>query len=312
MTNLSNALPQHRDRAFLADGGLETTLVFLEGIDLPSFAAFPLVLSEAGRETLTRYFAPYLAEAKRRGVGFVLDTPTWRANPDWAEKLGFGLEDLLEANRRAVAFAAELRDQFGAPSIPIVLNGVIGPRGDGYVVGSAMTADEAARYHRPQIEALRDGGADMVSAITMTYAEEAVGIALAARACDVPVALSFTVETDGRLPSGQDLKAAIEETDAATGNTPAYYMINCAHPDHFRGSLGSSEPWLDRILGIRANASRKSHAELDASTELDIGDPAELGRQYRDLRSQLPKLRIFGGCCGTDHRHIVAICEACL
>jgi homocysteine S-methyltransferase len=312
MSNLSNALPQHRDGTFLADGGLETTLVFLERIDLPSFAAFPLVLSEAGRETLTRYFAPYLAEAERRGVGFVLDTPTWRANPDWAEKLGFGLEDLLDANRRAVAFAAELRNKVGAPSIPIVLNGVIGPRGDGYVVGSAMTADEAASYHRPQIEALRDGGADMVSAITMTYAEEAVGIAHAARACGVPVALSFTVETDGRLPSGQDLKAAIEETDAATGNTPAYYMINCAHPDHFRGALASGEPWIDRILGIRANASRKSHAELDASTELDIGDPAELGRQYRDLRSQLPKLRIFGGCCGTDHRHIVAICEACL
>ncbi|GJD54038.1 hypothetical protein OPKNFCMD_6818 [Methylobacterium crusticola] len=312
MANVSKELPQVRGGIFLADGGLETTLVFLKGIDLPSFAAFPLVLSEAGRETLTRYFAPYLAEAKRRGVGFILDTPTWRANPDWAEKLGLGLDDLLEANHRAVTFAAELRDKAGVPSISIVLNGVIGPRGDGYVVGSAMTADEAARYHRPQIEALRDGGADMVSAITMTYAEEAVGIARAARACGMSVALSFTVETDGRLPSGQDLKAAIEETDAATGNTPAYYMINCAHPDHFRGALASGEPWLNRILGIRANASRKSHAELDVSTELDIGDPAELGRQYRDLRSHLPNLRVFGGCCGTDHRHIAAICEACL
>jgi len=297
-------LPQLQNGAFLADGGLETTLVFLEGLDLPSFAAFPLVLSEAGRETLTQYFAPYLAEAKRRGIGFLLDTPTWRANPDWAEKLGFGPEDLLEANRRAVAFAAEMRDAVGEPSLPIVLNGVVGPRGDGYIVGAKMTADEAARYHRPQIEALRDGGADMVSAITMTYAEEAVGIALAARACGMPVAISFTVETDGRLPSGQALKAAVEETDLATSNTPAYYMINCAHPDHFRGALSPGEPWLDRIVGIRANASRKSHAELDASTELDIGDPAELGRQYKALRSQLRQLRVFGGCCGTDHRHI--------
>lgn len=311
MTNASNALPQHHDGAFLTDGGLETTLVFLEGMDLPSFAAFPLVLSEAGRETLTRYFAPYLAEAERRGVGFILDTPTWRANPDWGEKLGFGLEDLLDANRRAVAFAAELRKKVGNPQNPIVLNGVIGPRGDGYIVGSTMTADEAARYHRPQIEALRDGGADMVSAITMNYGEEALGIALAAKACGMPVAISFTVEIDGRLPSGQDLKAAVEEADAATGNSPAYYMINCAHPDHFRGALASGEPWLNRILGIRANASRKSHAELDASTELDIGDPTELGRQYRDLRSSLPNLRVFGGCCGTDHRHIVAICDAC-
>lgn len=305
-------LPQLQGGNFLTDGGLETTLVFLEGIDLPSFAAFPLILTEAGRETLARYFEPYLIEARNRRIGFVLDTPTWRANADWAEKLGFSLDDVLEANRRAVAFAAWLRDKVGDPSIPIVLNGVIGPRGDGYVVGAAMTEDEAARYHRPQIDALRDGGADMVSAVTMTYVEEAVGIALAARACGVPVAISFTVETDGRLPSGQDLKAAIEQTDAATGATPAYYMINCAHPDHFRGAIASGEPWLDRILGIRANASRKSHAELDASTELDIGDPAELGRQYRNLRSQLPKLCVFGGCCGTDHRHIAAICEACL
>lgn len=311
MPDLLPPLPHLQDGNFLADGGLETTLVFLEGIGLPSFAAFPLVLTEAGRETLARYFAPYLTEARNRNVGFVLDTPTWRANPDWAEKLGFSLDDMLDANRRAVAFAVRLRDEVGSPPIPIVLNGVVGPRGDGYVVGSTMTEEEAARYHRPQIEALRDGGADMVSAITMTYVEEAVGIALAARAGGVPVAISFTVETDGRLPSGQDLKAAIEETDAATGKTPAYYMINCAHPDHFRGAIASGEPWLDRIRGIRANASRKSHAELDASTELDIGDPAELGRQYRDLRSQLPKLRVFGGCCGTDHRHIVAICEAC-
>lgn len=308
--NALKSLPHHGDTAFLADGGLETTLVFLEGIDLPLFAAFPLVLSEAGRETLTRYFAPYLAEARRRGVGFLLDTPTWRANPDWAEKLGFGLKALLDANRRAVAFVTELRDKSGP--LPIILNGVIGPRGDGYVVGSVMSSAEAARYHQPQIEALRDGGVDMVSAITMTYTEEAVGIALAARACGVTVAISFTVETDGRLPSGQDLKAAVEETDAATGNTPAYYMINCAHPDHFREALASGEPWLSRILGIRANASRKSHAELDASTVLDIGDPAELGRNYRDLHAQLPKLRIFGGCCGTDHRHIAAICDACL
>ncbi|HEX2137575.1 MAG TPA: homocysteine S-methyltransferase family protein [Microvirga sp.] len=312
MSNDRSALPQLRGGVFLADGGLETTLVFLEGIDLPSFAAFPLVLSETGRDALTRYFAPYLAEAKRRGVGFVLDTATWRANPDWGEKLGFGLEDLLDANRRAVSFAADLRDAVADRSHPIVLNGVVGPRGDGYVVGAAMTADEAARYHRPQIEALRDAGADMISAITMTYAEEAVGIARAARDCGIPVAISFTVETDGRLPSGQPLRSAIEDTDAATGSFAAYYMINCAHPEHFKDALTGEGAWLDRIGGVRANASRKSHAELDAATELDIGDPEELGRHYRDLRGQLRRLCVLGGCCGTDHRHVKAICDACL
>lgn len=305
-------LPQLGGHTFLADGGIETTLVFQNGIDLPFFAAFPLVLSDAGREALTRYFAPYIAEAKRRGTGFILDTATWRANADWGAKLGYGLEELREANRRAATFAAALRDDRQNSSLPIVLNGVIGPRGDGYVVGSAMTPAEAADYHRPQIEALRDGGVDMVSAITMTYAEEAVGIALAARDCGIPVVISFTVETDGRLPSGQALRAAVEQVDKETGRAPAYYMINCAHPEHFEGVLSESGAWLDRIGGVRANASRKSHAELDASTELDIGDPAELGQQYRALQARLQRLFVFGGCCGTDHRHIAAICDACV
>jgi homocysteine S-methyltransferase len=253
-----------------------------------------------------------LAEAKRRGVGFVLDTPTWRASPDWAEKIGFSRDEVLQANRRAASFMAQLRETLGDPSIPVVLNGVVGPRGDGYVVGVTMTGEEAERYHRPQIDALRDGGVDMVSAITMTYIEEALGIARAARSCGLPVVISFTVETDGRLPSGQSLRAAIEETDATTEGAPAYYMINCAHPDHFRHVLTGGGEWLSRIVGIRANASRQSHTELDAATELDIGDPAQLGQQYRELRDQLPRLNVFGGCCGTDHRHLRAISEACI
>jgi homocysteine S-methyltransferase len=312
MAMYRQALPQDAGRPFIADGGLETTLMFLEGMDLPHLAAFPLALTDSGRATLARYFAPYLAEARAREIGFVLDTPTWRANPDWAAKLGYSRERLREANLRAVAFAAELREAYAFPSVPIVINGVIGPRGDGYAVADAMKAADAAGYHRLQIEAFRDSDADMVSAITMTYSEEAIGIARAARECGLPVAISFTVETDGRLPSGQPLRDAVEETDAVTDAHPAYYMINCAHPEHFAGALAEGEPWLDRIRGLRANASRKSHAELDASPELDSGDPEELGRQYRDLSSQLRRLTVFGGCCGTDHRHVRAICAACL
>jgi S-methylmethionine-dependent homocysteine/selenocysteine methylase len=306
------ALPQHSGRPYITDGGLETTLMFLEGIDLPNLAAFPLALTDAGRATLARYFEPYLVEARTREIGFVLDTPTWRANPDWAAKLGYARDQLREANLRAVAFASELREAYASPSVPIVINGVLGPRGDGYVVGDAMTAADAAAYHRLQIEAFRDSDADMVSAITMTYADEAIGLALAARQCGLPAAISFTVETDGRLPSGQPLRDAVAETDAATGAYPAYYMINCAHPEHFEGALADGGPWLDRIRGLRANASRQSHAELDASPELDSGDPEEFGRQYRDLRSRLRHLTVYGGCCGTDHRHIGAICAACL
>jgi S-methylmethionine-dependent homocysteine/selenocysteine methylase len=304
-------LPQ-LDRVFMTDGGLETTLVFLEGIDLPCFAAFPLVLTVEGRTALTRYFRPYLELAQRHGTGIVLDAPTWRANADWGEKLGFDAEALAAANRAAIDFVADLRTRYAAPESPVVLNGVIGPRGDGYRIEGAMSAAEAHAYHASQMAAFRDSEADMVSAITMTYAEEAIGIALAARERGLPAVVSFTLETDGRLPSGQDLGAAIAQTDATTGGYPVYYMVNCAHPRHFEDALADGAPWLERIRGIRANASEKSHAELDAATELDIGDPLALGQDYARLRRKLTRLCVVGGCCGTDHRHVAAICKECL
>jgi S-methylmethionine-dependent homocysteine/selenocysteine methylase len=299
-------LPQlSGDRLFVTDGGLETTLIFHQGIDLPYFAAFTLLEDEAGAEALRRYYEPYLAIARERGTGIVLDSPTWRASRDWAERLGYSPEQLAEANRRAIALIEELRE----PGVPAVLNGVVGPRGDGYVVGEAMTADEAEAYHAEQIGTFATTAADMVSAITMTYTEEAIGIARAAKAAGLPAVISFTVETDGRLPSGQPLREAIEQVDAATGASPAYYMINCAHPTHFQGVLEDG-PWLERIGGLRANASTMSHAELDEATELDEGDPQQLAADYRALRDRLPKACVLGGCCGTDDRHVAAIAEA--
>ncbi|HEX8167151.1 MAG TPA: homocysteine S-methyltransferase family protein [Beijerinckiaceae bacterium] len=313
MPRYRHALPQLGGRKiFLTDGGLETTLVFIEGIDLPGFAAFPLMADEGGRERLKAYFRPYLATAVKAGAGFILDTPTWRANADWGEKLGYPAEALAAINRRSVEMAAELRDAWATAETPVVLNGVVGPRGDGYRADARMSADEARSYHAAQIEAFRGTEADMVSAITMTYPEEAIGIARAAEAAGLPAAISFTVETDGRLPSGDTLKAAIEAVDRATGGAPAYYMINCAHPLHFEDAIASGEGWVGRIRGIRANASTMSHAELDAMTELDSGDPADLGRRYRVLGRRLPRFSVMGGCCGTDHRHIAAICEACV
>jgi homocysteine S-methyltransferase len=304
-------LPQLSKGDFLTDGGLETTLVFHHGIDLPCFAAFPLVLTRDGRDTLQTYFTPYLEAARKQGVGFIIDTVTWRANTDWGAKLGYSKEALIDVQRISVDFARALRDSYAAPHTPIVINGVVGPRGDGYRAEVRMNADEAQRYHAPQIEAFRDTEADMLSAITMTYPEEAIGIVKAAQACGMPVSISFTLETDGCLPSGDTLQEAIEGVDAATNSSPAYYMINCAHPKHFEGILKSGEAWMRRIKGLRANASTLSHAELDTATELDSGDPVDLGHHYRSLRQQLENLCVLGGCCGTDYRHIVAICEAC-
>ena len=312
MPRYRNGLPQLAATVFLADGGLEPWLVFLEHVDLPSFAAFPLVLEEAGRERLRRYFTPYLQTARERGVGFILDTPTWRANADWEDRLGYSAPTLASINRQSVALATTLRDAFDDARSPVVINGVVGPRGDGYRADARMNEVDAEHYHRVQIEAFRDTEVDMVSAITMTYTSEAIGIARAAMSCGLPVVISFTVDLDGRLPSGEPLAAAIGRVDAATASKPAYYMVNCAHPTHLGSLPVTDAPWRDRVRGLRANASALSHAELDVATELDPGDPAELGRQYQRLRGQMPRLSVLGGCCGTDHRHIAAICEACL
>jgi len=311
MTLYRSNLPQLAGSDFLTDGGLETSLIFHYGIDLPCFAAFPLVTSEDGRETLRSYFKPYLETARQRKLGFILDTVTWRANADWGAKLGYSAEALAGVLRMSVAFACELRETYATANSPIVINGILGPRSDGYRAGDRMSPKEAERYHEAQIEVFHATQADMVSAVTLTYPEEAIGIVRAAQAHGMPVVISFTVETDGRLPSEETLQDAIEQVDAATGSGPAYYMINCAHPTHFESTMAGHGAWLGRIRGIRANASTMSHAELDAATELDAGDPEDLGRHYRALRHRLTQLRVLGGCCGTDHRHIAAICEAC-
>ena len=311
MTKHRHDLFQLRSEVFLTDGGMETSLVFHEGLDLPHFAAFPLVDTAQGRHALRRYYERYLLLAVERGLSFVLDTPTWRANADWAPRLGYDLAGLRRLNRDAVAFVAELRAEWESPTTTIVLDGVIGPRGDGYQDGT-MDPVEAEAYHALQAEAFAEAGADLVSAITMTTVGEAVGIARAALAQGLPHVIAFTVETDGRLVGGTTLREAVERTDEATGGSPAWYMVNCAHPTHFADALARGEAWTTRIGGLRANASRLSHAELDDATTLDEGDPTDLGRRYRALRDVLPHLRVLGGCCGTDHRHVEAIRDACL
>jgi len=298
---------------FMTDGGLETTLIFLEGQDLPEFAAFLLLETPEGEGVLRKYFLTYAELAKRFNTGLVLETATWRANPDWGEKLGYTKDSLTEANTKAVHLIEEIRSDYETPETPIVISGCVGPRGDGYVVDYAMSDKEAEDYHRVQIETFAGTAADLVTAITINYAEEAVGVTRAAEQANMPVVLSFTVETDGRLPTGQSLGDAIKQVDDATSGYPAYFMINCAHPSHFDQAVEGDEPWVERIRGLRANASRMSHAELDVAPKLDAGVPSELGQEYAGLRNQqLKHLNVMGGCCGTDHRHIEHIASACL
>jgi S-methylmethionine-dependent homocysteine/selenocysteine methylase len=306
-----NRLPQLSGGLFLTDGGIETTLIFHEGLELPYFAAFHLLRERDGRDALTRYYERYIAIAKADGVGFILESPTWRASTDWGGKLAYTHEDIAAANRDAIGLMHDLRTRHETARTTIVVSGCVGPRGDGYDPGQVMSAAEAERYHAHQIGTLAEAGADMVTAITMTNADEAAGVARAAAKAEMPVAISFTLETDGRLPTGQTLADAIGAVDAATASGPAYYMINCAHPTHFDDTLAADANWTKRIRGIRANASRRSHQELNDAPDLDAGDPVELGGQYRELVRRHPQINVLGGCCGTDHRHVECISLAC-
>lgn len=305
-------LPQARGELLLTDAGLETMLIFDQGVDLPDFASFPLLGTDEGRVRLRDYYCRFSALARDHGVGVVLETPTWRASADWGARLGYDHAALRALNAAAVDLLREVRTEYQTADVPVVISGNLGPRGDGYVADEAMTPEAAEAYHRHQVTTFADAGADLVTVLTMTYAAEAIGVARAAAAAEIPVVVSFTVETDGRLPTGQPLGEAIKQVDEATDGYPLFFGINCAHPDHFTGALSTGDGWVERIGLLRANASRMSHEELDNAEVLDPGDPVELGDQYADLRHRFPHVVVVGGCCGTDDRHIGEIGRACL
>jgi S-methylmethionine-dependent homocysteine/selenocysteine methylase len=304
-----DSLPQLRDSLFLTDSGLETTLIFLDGFELPHFASITLLRDDAGRRHLDEYFLEHMQVAAAAGAGFILESATWRSSPDWGDLLGYSRPELAEANRRAIDTLVELREGLDFDG-DVVVSGCIGPRTDGYSRGTRMTAEQARDYHAEQVQTFAATEADMAHAMTITYPDEAVGIVLAALEAELPVAISFTLETDGVLPDGTSLGAAIKRVDEATGAAAAYFGINCAHPTHFAHVLDPSAASTQRLRGLRANASRRSHAELDEAAALDAGDPSELGAEYAELRELFPNLTVLGGCCGTDVRHVRAIADA--
>jgi homocysteine S-methyltransferase len=290
---------------YVTDGGLETDLIFHHGVDLPQFAAFPLLVDPKGRDLLTSYYAAYAEIAAAAGAGLLLETPTWRANHDWGARLGVGADGLAGANADAVGLLAGLAEQYAGAVPEVVVAGLVGPRGDGYVADETMDPWQARDYHRAQVRVFADAGAALVTALTLTTVDEAIGIVLAARESGMPVSVGFTVETDGRLPDGTSLRAAVEEVDQAS--PPDWFVVNCAHPSHVAAAMSDAGPWLERVGGTRVNASARSHAELDAAEELDEGDPQALGREQAELAALLPGLRVVGGCCGTDARHVAAM-----
>ncbi len=308
MSKYRNQLPQLSGELYLADAGLETDLIFNHGVEIPEFAAHTLLPDRETRTQVADYFRLFLQLAREFDAGFVLDGQTWKAHRHWAGDLGQSPEELREANRDSIQFISELRDEF-PDNRPIVLNAIIGPQGDAYSPDESIAADRAQEYHSEQVGWLAETECDMICGTTFVQSGEAIGLVRACRDVEMPVAISFTVETDGSLPSGQPLAEAIKHVDDATDGGAAYFGVNCAHPDHFFDVL-EDQSWARRIRSLRCNASRQSHAELDACEVLDDGNPLELGAQYRAIMNRMPWLNIFGGCCGTDLRHVAAIAES--
>ncbi len=301
-------LDQLNEAIFLTDGGAETSMIFHQGIDLPHFALFDQLKDEAGTERIRSYYDNYMTVARNHDYGFILESPTWRASGDWGKLLGHDADAMKAFNVKAIDLLHSIRDE--NDDLNMVISGCVGPRGDGYTIGDVMTAAEATDFHGAQVNSLFSAGVEMVCGQTMTYADEAIGVVEAAKAAGVPVAIAFTVETDGRLPSGQSLESAINQVDIQTDIGPLYYMINCAHPEHFDHVLAADSDWGTRIKGLRCNASKCSHAELDNATELDDGNPQEWGAYIADIVNRHPHISVLGGCCGTDHRHVAAAAAA--
>ena len=302
-------LPQLEDKICITDGGMETDLVFHHQLDLPNFAAYDLLRHQQGYETLSDYYKTYVELAQKYQLGLILETPTWRANADWGDKIGDSPDVLEKFNLQSVKLIEHIREECGNEDAPILISGCLGPRGDGYTPSQRMPVAEAQDYHSVQIATFAKSNADMIAALTLNYVEEAIGITLAAQEYGLPVCISFTVETDGKLPTGESLEQAIQAVDQATDHGPAYYMINCAHPTHFSHLFQTQDRWLTRVKGLRGNASCLSHAELNESETLDEGSPTQFGTELSNLKSLSPHITVLGGCCGTDYRHIEQICK---
>jgi S-methylmethionine-dependent homocysteine/selenocysteine methylase len=299
-----NMLSQLQERVYLHYVGSDTDIIFNKGIHLPGFASYPLLETSNGRDILRSYSEQLLQIGREEKCGIILDSATWVANRDRGAKIGYSPEKLAEINKASIDLISEVRRAAGDPSI--LLCAQMGPRGDGYSPGDQMTIDQATSYHSEQMKTLAKTEADFVGGFTICYAEEAAGIIRAGQQYDIPVVIAFTIETDGRLPTGQLLSDAIGLVDEATDQGALYFLINCTHPDHINNAL-TDDAWLKRLRGVVVNASRCSHAELDEALELDVGDPDELGRQLAELKRKYQHFTIFGVCCGTDFRHMKSI-----
>jgi len=296
-------LPQQAGRLMSTAGGFETWMQYVDGFKLRHFCGFELLNDARGVSCLKDYHRKVVESAVANGFGMINEGLHYRSSRDWGELTGFSREALEEINIRGIEFYRDFAREYGSPDTPMLVGGVVGPRGDAYNIGRMPDAAEAEDYHSEQIQTFRKAGADHVTAMTFSSVEEAIGVARAAKSADMPVVISFFVAPGGKLKTGESLQEAISRVDSASGNAPAYYMINCTHPTEFEPGLAPGE-WTARLGGFMPNAVAMETLDLCKLGHLEDGDPGELGVQMGALARRFPHINVWGGCCGTDSRHI--------
>lgn len=301
-------LPQMNGRDMTTGVGIETWLQYVDGFELRHFCLFEILDDKRGVACLTDYHRKLVEAAIVHGFGVINEGLHYRASRDWGKLIGYSREGLEEINIRGIEFYKDFVREYDSPETPMIVGGMIGPRGDAYDTGHTLDAAEAEDYHSEQILTLKKAGADQITAATISSVEEAIGITRAAKATDIPAVISFFVKKGGNLSSGETLEEAITKVDAATGNAPAYYMINCTHPDEFEPALTPGD-WTQRLGGFMPNAVAMETLDLCKLGHLEDGDPEELGGQMADLARRFPHIHVWGGCCGTDGRHIGQIAQ---
>jgi len=303
MTDHRSFPPQQKGRFYLTEGGTETELLYRYGFELPQFAVFPLLDNPRAVSKMREMFRSYLEVAARHEMCALMGGLDYRASPDWGELLGYSPQGLAEANLRSIEFLRDIAGEYVSDIPDILIEGLIGPRGDAYERGASITESEAEDYHSVQLETLKKANVDLALAITFNNIPEAIGVARAAGRIGVPLAISLFLDSTSKLSSGASLAEAITAIDKETAQTPEFYLVNCSHPVEYEPAMEAGD-WIHRVRGVRPNASRMEKMALCQIGHLEEGDPVELGELCGDLARRHPHMDIWGGCCGTWDRHL--------
>jgi S-methylmethionine-dependent homocysteine/selenocysteine methylase len=300
--------PQKEGRFYLSEGGTETEILYKYGFELPQFATFPLLDNPEAVSKMQGMYRNYLDVVAKHGMCALIGGLDYRASPDWAELLGYSPEALSEANHKSINFLREVADEYLSDIPEILIQGLIGPRGDAYERNRSITENEAEDYHSVQLTTLKEADVDLALAITFNNVPESIGVARAAKKIGVPLAISLTLDSTSKLNSGPSLAEAITQIDDETDLAPEFYLINCSHPLEYEPAIESGD-WINRIRGVRPNASKLEKIALCKIGHLEDGDPIELGEQCGDLARRYPHMDIWGGCCGTWDTHLDQIAK---